>query len=65
MSLLVRALVVFCLLLSLHSPAPGAAKEGKYDAMKRFTKAMDLVRGSYVKEVSGDDLLNGAIKGML
>jgi carboxyl-terminal processing protease len=33
--------------------------------MKRFTKAMDLVRGSYVKEVSGEDLLNGALKGML
>ena len=65
MYLLVRTIVVFCLFLPLHSPALGAAKESKYDSMKRFTKAMDLVRASYVKEVSGDDLLNGAIKGML
>jgi carboxyl-terminal processing protease len=65
MCLFVRTIIVFCLLLPLASPALGAAKESKFDAMKRFTKAMDLVRGSYVKEVSSDDLLNGAIKGML
>lgn len=33
--------------------------------MKRFTKAMDLVRENYVRDVSNEDLMNGAIKGML
>ncbi|MDR1360158.1 MAG: S41 family peptidase [Deltaproteobacteria bacterium] len=65
MRLFVQAIAVLCLFLQLDAPAMGASGEGKYDAMKRFTRAMDLVRGSYVKEVSGEDLLNGAIKGML
>jgi carboxyl-terminal processing protease len=65
MRLFVRIIAVFCLFLPPGSLALGASGEGKYDAMKRFTRAMDLVRGSYVKEVSNENLLNGAIKGML
>jgi carboxyl-terminal processing protease len=33
--------------------------------MKRFTKALDLVRSGYVHDVSNEELMNGAIKGML
>ncbi|MDR2161464.1 MAG: S41 family peptidase [Desulfovibrio sp.] len=65
MRLYVRIFFACCLLLSSLSPAAGAPKEGKYDALKRFTETLNLVRNSYVKEVGTDDLLNGAIKGML
>ena len=37
----------------------------KYDYMKRFTKAFELVRGSYVRDVDNEEIMDGAIKGML
>lgn len=36
-----------------------------YDQLKRFSKVLELVKRHYVKEVSPDELINGAIKGML
>ncbi len=68
-----RFLLVLCVLaaaLALGGPALAAEKdkdatEKQFDYMKRFTKAFDLVRGGYVRDVSNEDLMNGAIKGML
>ncbi|MDR2800253.1 MAG: S41 family peptidase [Desulfovibrio sp.] len=70
-------LLAVCLLFVLAGPAcsaPGAAAskgaddssaEGAYVDLKRFTKAYDLVRNAYVREVGREELINGAIKGML
>lgn len=63
MRLFVTAISAFCLAIALSLPVQGA--EGKFDYMKRFTKAFDLVRGGYVDEVSNEKLMDGAIQGML
>ena len=60
-----RTLFASCLLLAMSATAYSAPDDGKYDYMKRFTKAFDLVRGSYVRDVPNEELMNGAIKGML
>lgn len=60
-----KPFLVFMLLLIITAPAQAAVTESKYDYMKRFGKALDLVRSNYVHEVSNEELMNGAIKGML
>jgi carboxyl-terminal processing protease len=77
---LLHNLLALCLLLILSGPAcsapggpgaenaaPGASSgsTGSYNELKRFTRAYDLARGGYVREVSVEELMNGAIKGML
>ena len=62
-------LLALCLIAALVvptlSPALSAGSNGKYDGKKRFSKAYDLIRNGYVREVNDDELMNGAIKGML
>ena len=36
-----------------------------YDALRRFSKVFELVRQDYVSEKTNDELMEGAIKGML
>lgn len=77
---LARLLLSCCLLLTLTGAAcatsgqagsKGAKPEtatdtaDKYEYMKRFSKAFELVRTSYVRDVSNDEIISGAIKGML
>ena len=38
---------------------------GKFEALRRFGQVLDIVEHSYVKDVGQQDLVNGAIKGML
>lgn len=59
-----KFLLVLCLVAVFALPALGAAN-GKYDGKKRFSKAYDIIRNSYVRDVNDDELMNGAIKGML
>ncbi len=56
---------VLCLGFTLLQPVAAYAAEGKYDAMKRFSQIYEYVRRFYVREASSDELMNGAIKGML
>jgi carboxyl-terminal processing protease len=44
-------------------PIPPAL--GKFEALRRFGQVLDIVEHSYVKDVGQQDLVNGAIKGML
>ncbi|MDL2210611.1 S41 family peptidase [Desulfovibrio sp. OttesenSCG-928-O18] len=46
-------------------PAPGFAAESRYDGMKRFSHVYEIVRQYYVREPSPNELMDGAIKGML
>lgn len=77
---LARLLLSCCLVLTLTGTAcatsgqatpqkttPTAASDAvdKYEYMKRFGKAFELVRTSYVRDVTNDEIISGAIKGML
>ncbi|WP_462327613.1 S41 family peptidase [Desulfobaculum sp.] len=55
------------LLLSM-SVSTGITKpvgEDLYGPLKRFSQAMDMIERQYVRDVSRDELINGAIRGML
>lgn len=76
----VRLLLSCCLVLTLtgtacansnqtsapaEKPAANLKATDKYEYMKRFGKAFELVRTSYVRDVTNDEIISGAIKGML
>jgi len=61
----IMPLFALCLIAALVLPAMGSGSSDKYDGKKRFSKAYDLVRSGYVRDVTDDELMNGAIKGML
>lgn len=66
MRFIIQSLASLCLVLALATPACSASGAGeKYSDMKRFSKAYDIVRNSYVRDVENEELMNGAIKGML
>lgn len=65
MRFFIKTLLVFSLLTSLAATAHCASGGTKYDDMKRFTKAYDLIRRGYVRTADNEELMNGAIKGML
>jgi carboxyl-terminal processing protease len=67
MRLFIKTLLVISLLGALTATAHCAAANGngKYEDMKRFSRAYDLVRKGYVRNVDNEELMNGAIKGML
>jgi carboxyl-terminal processing protease len=63
---MIRIPLVFCLLAACAPFSAGAvAGDNKFNDMKRFAKAYDLVRSGYVREVTNEEAMNGAIKGML
>jgi carboxyl-terminal processing protease len=59
-----KPLLVLCLIAAFTLPALGANND-KYDGKKRLSKAYDIIRNGYVRDVDDDELMNGAIKGML
>ncbi len=61
-----RPIFACALLLALCLPAAAAQNDtGRYDHLKRFGKVLDLIRTSYVRDVTSEDLITSAIKGML
>lgn len=54
-----------CALLTVLAATAYSASDNKYNDMKRFTKAYDLIRSGYVRDVTSEEAMNGAIKGML
>lgn len=70
MRFFIRALLVSSLICVLSTVACAAGKRGEenvdtYDSFKRFSKVYELVRESYVNDVTPDELMEGAIKGLL
>lgn len=65
MRFFIKSLLVFSLLTTLSATAHCASTNGKYEDMKRFTKAYDIIRNGYVRNVENEEIMNGAIKGML
>ena len=62
-----RFLTVFIpgIMALLLCPVQGLAAESKYEGMKRFSQVYEYVRQFYVRDATSDELMNGAIKGML
>ncbi|MCL1916378.1 MAG: S41 family peptidase [Desulfovibrionaceae bacterium] len=60
--LMLAVLVLFC-----GKPVTGWSGTVYYDYnhLKRFSEARELVQREYVREVTGDELMEGAIRGML
>lgn len=57
--------VLALLCLALAAPASYAASANDYGHLKRFSMVYDLIQHNYVRDVSNDELTNGALKGML
>ncbi|MFW6216328.1 MAG: S41 family peptidase [Desulfohalobiaceae bacterium] len=57
---------ILLLLVALAgTPARSAAEEEKYQSLKEFSQIIDLIENSYVKDVDREELIEGAIQGML
>ena len=56
---------VLVLLLSLTIATGLATEEDKYDSLRRFSDVLDLVERHYVRDVTRNELVGGAIQGML
>lgn len=57
--------VLFAGVLAISLLPASAAAESKYDGMKRFSQVYEYVRQYYVREAQPNELMDGAIKGML
>ncbi len=44
---------------------PAKEAPSKFEALKRFSQVLNLVERYYVREVTQNDLINGAVKGLL
>lgn len=60
----IGALLVICF-LTLSSGPLQATQADPYAPLKRFSQVLDLIENNYVREVPREELINGAIKGML
>jgi carboxyl-terminal processing protease len=62
-------LVVFVLLLGINQFRSGsqvyAAKSDKFTELENFSQALDMVKARYVEDVNDQEIMEGAIKGML
>ena len=65
----VVSLVCFCGIVATVCLAVGqrsrAAEADPFASLRRFSEVLDIVERNYVRDVSRDELINGAIKGML
>jgi len=57
----------FLILLLAGSVRPGLAVKSsdRFEPLKRFSQVMDMVERYYVRDVNRDELVDGAVKGML
>ncbi|MDR2050556.1 MAG: S41 family peptidase [Deltaproteobacteria bacterium] len=60
--LFLGGLVLFALFSAADCPA---ASNYDYSHLKRFSEVLDMVHKDYVREVGNDELVEGALKGML
>ncbi|MGX9365695.1 S41 family peptidase [Desulfoplanes sp. PS50] len=56
------ALLLGALLVTTGS---GLAKDDPYESLRRFSQVLDMVEENYVQEIDRDELISGAIDGML
>lgn len=59
------SIVALALILLVPLVECDAATSYDYNHLKRFSEVYDIVKKNYVREVSNDELIDGALKGML
>ncbi len=59
------SLVVLALIMLFPLAECQAASSYDYNHLKRFSEVFDVVQKDYVREVDNDELIDGALKGML
>jgi carboxyl-terminal processing protease len=60
-----RSLAIMLMLMAL-AVTPGTTKATeRYEPLKNFSRVMDLIEKTYVNDVEREDLVQGAIQGML
>lgn len=57
--------ILVILLFITITPWTGQAREDRLDSLKKFSQVMHLIEDNYVHEKDREDLLQGAIEGML
>jgi len=58
--------IVALLALLTATPGPGQATDAnRFESLKRFSQVMDLIEKSYVRDIDREELITGALKGML
>lgn len=57
--------IFLILLLLVISPWTGQAREDDYESLKRFSQVLHLIEDNYVEQKDRENLLLGAIEGML
>lgn len=55
-------LILFILMIS---PWTGQAREDQYESLKKFSQILHMIEDNYVQEKDREELLQGAIEGML
>lgn len=59
------SVVILALIMLVPLVECRAASSYDYNHLKRFSEIYDIVKKNYVREVSNDELIDGALKGML
>lgn len=59
-----RLFMIVCLIVSLPISSFALSDKG-YDKLNTFTKVLDLVEKNYVEQIDEDELIDGAIRGMM
>jgi carboxyl-terminal processing protease len=65
LSLWTATFIVFLTLTVSIGPGNATDGPGRFESLKRFSQVLDLVERFYVSDVSRDELMEGAIRGML
>ncbi len=57
--------IILLLFLLAGTPAKSVAEEDDYKSLKQFSQIIDLIEEAYVQDVDRDELIKGAIEGMI
>lgn len=60
-----HSLGILLILFALASTPQTTKADEQYEPLKQFSQVMDLIENTYVREVDRDELIKGAIEGML
>lgn len=59
------SLLLVCALLGVFGSGMASKAEDRYEPLKRFSQVLDMVERYYVRDVTRNELVEGAVRGML
>lgn len=65
MHVLLCSLLLVFVLFGTMSPGLASEAENRYEPLKRFSQVLDMVERYYVRDVTRNELVEGAVRGML